>query len=247
MNYHRAGSAAALLVTDNVLIAGGVVPYYTTPDSAELYNPIDQTWEVTGSMNMVHEGPIPALLLNNGMVLYAGGYTSDSEIYDPASKSWSYTGAMITARTGYAAAVLNNGKVLAAGGGSTSGYLLATAEIFSLPYIFGGFLAPLNIDKPFQLRSTIPIKFQLTDASGNYVPNAIATISLQKYSSAIPDGDTIVAVSTTGADAGNTFRYDSTENHYIFNLNTKSLSVGTWQIIVTLDDETVKTTFVSLK
>ena len=38
------------------------------------------------------------------------------------------------------------------------------------------------------------------------------------------------ATSIVAADSGNTFRYDSTNNQYIFNLATKSLSQGTWRI-----------------
>ena len=38
------------------------------------------------------------------------------------------------------------------------------------------------------------------------------------------------ATSTAAADSGNTFRYDSTNAQYIFNLATKSLSQGTWKI-----------------
>jgi hypothetical protein len=43
------------------------------------------------------------------------------------------------------------------------------------------------------------------------------------------------------------FRYDSTSNQYIFNLGTKSLSRGTWQIKVVLDDGTTKTVLISLR
>lgn len=118
---------------------------------------------------------------------------------------------------------------------------------YFVKYNSGGFLAPLNLGKPFKLGSTIPVKFQLTDAAGKYISSATATISLQKYSGEEPVGDPIDAISTNGADSGNNFRYSSTDNLYIFNLDTKGLSVGTWQIRVTLDDGTVQSGSISLK
>lgn len=122
------------------------------------------------------------------------------------------------------------------------------ADIKNFPYSFGGFLQPINTDGSsiFKLGSTIPVKFQLKDPQGNYFTTAIAKI----YTAKIADGVTgteVEAVSTSAATTGNLFRYDSTSNQYIFNLSTKSLSKGTWQIKVILDDGTQKTVIISLK
>jgi len=114
-------------------------------------------------------------------------------------------------------------------------------------YQFLGFLAPIGRDKPFKQGSTIPVKFRLTDIAGNPVPTALATISLQLFSGGTPVGVPIVPESTSGADTDNRFRYSAEDDLYIFNLGTKALTPGTWQIIVALDDGTVETTFVSLK
>ncbi|HEU4402315.1 MAG TPA: hypothetical protein VFT43_09435, partial [Candidatus Polarisedimenticolia bacterium] len=43
-------------------------------------------------------------------------------------------------------------------------------------------------------------------------------------------GTELEAISTAAADSGNTFRYDAGSDQYIFNLATKPLSAGTWQI-----------------
>jgi hypothetical protein len=116
-------------------------------------------------------------------------------------------------------------------------------------YVFGGFLPPIKADGSgiSKLGSTVPVKFQLTDANGNFVTNAIATISLQKYSGSTPVGNTIDGVSTSAATTGNLFRYDPASNQYIFNLATKGLSVGKWQIKVTLNDGACYTVFLGLK
>jgi N-acetylneuraminic acid mutarotase len=118
---------------------------------------------------------------------------------------------------------------------------------YSVVYSFSGFLSPVNLGKPFKFGSTIPVKFGIADAGGNVIVNATATIALQKYSGDSPVGDPIEELATGGANAGNLFRYDPVERQYIFNLDTKGLSVGTWQIIVALDDKTTKTVFVSVR
>ncbi len=122
----------------------------------------------------------------------------------------------------------------------------ATAS-YSIVYNFSGFLTPVSLDRPFRQGSTIPVKFQLTDASGTYISTATATITVQLFSADQPAGDPIEVTSTSGADTGNTFRYDAADSQYIYNLSTDGLYEGTWQIRATLDDGTVKTAFVSLK
>jgi hypothetical protein len=128
-----------------------------------------------------------------------------------------------------------------------AGNAASRSATYSVVYNFGGFLAPVSLNRPFMLGSTIPVKFQLMDAAGSYISTAIAAITVQLYSADQPVGDPIDATSTSGADSGNTFRYDATGNQYIYNLNTSGLSQGTWQIRATLDDGTVKTAFISLK
>jgi len=128
-----------------------------------------------------------------------------------------------------------------------AGNVASSSATYSVVYTFGGFLAPVSIDRPFKLGSTIPVKFQLTDASGTYISTATATITVQHFSADQPAGDPIDATSTSGADTGNTFRYSAVDNQYIYNLSTVNLAEGTWQIRATLDDGTVKTAFVSLK
>ena len=70
---------------------------------------------------------------------------------------------------------------------------------------------------------------------------------MQKYSNNEPSGDPVEVTSAGAANEGNTFRYDSSGNLYIYNLNTKGLSVGTWQIQAMLDDGTVRSVFIGLK
>ena len=112
-------------------------------------------------------------------------------------------------------------------------------------YGINGFLPPVSLGKPFNLGSTIPVKFQLTDANGMLVTTATAKFLLQKFSNNEPVGEPIEVTSTSGADSGNTFRLS--DSMYMFNLNTKPLTVGLYQIQAVLDDGSVNTTWLSLK
>jgi hypothetical protein len=115
----------------------------------------------------------------------------------------------------------------------------------SADYVFSGFLAPVSLGKPFKLGSTVPVKFQLQDSTGAAVTSAVATLRLQKFSNNEPVGDPIEATSTSGADVGDQFRFS--DGAYIFNLNSSTLGVGTYQIQVLLDDGTTKVTNLSFK
>lgn len=115
-------------------------------------------------------------------------------------------------------------------------------------YNFSGFLQPINADgsSVFKLKSTVPVKFSLTDTNGNFVTNAVANIYISQISNNVI-GTEIEANSTSSATEGNLFRYDLISNQYIFNLATKSLTAGTYQIRIELDDGTSKYVNIGLK
>ena len=118
---------------------------------------------------------------------------------------------------------------------------------FSVLYNFGGFLPPVPNDSAgvFKLGSVVPVKFRLTDASGVSVATAVARLALQLYMGGQPVGTPIDATPPGNADVGDLFRYDGSQ--YIYNLSTKALTVGTWQLQVRLDDGTVHSVAIGLK
>jgi len=118
---------------------------------------------------------------------------------------------------------------------------------FSVLYNFSGFMPPISNDgsSVFKLGSTVPVKFQLTGAGGAGVSTAVAHLTVQMLSNGIPIGDPIDATATGSSDAGDLFRYDGAQ--YIYNLSTKPLTKGLWQLQVLLDDGTVHTVTIGTK
>jgi sugar lactone lactonase YvrE len=118
----RADHQATLLDNGKVLITGGNGVdndgYYTS--TAEIYDPVTNSFASVGYMAYHHEGH-QAALLRDGTVLLIGGNDSGAtnEIFDPLTSTFRPTGPMSFNRSGGAAAVLTDGRVLITGGLST--------------------------------------------------------------------------------------------------------------------------------
>jgi hypothetical protein len=139
--YGRTAHSATVLQSGKVLLAGGlhdVIPGGGSDRqelaTAELYDPVANTWTATGNMTTTRSLQ-SATLLPNGAVLVAGGdnYAFQSplataELYDPAAGTWSPTGSMATARVGQIAILLSTGKVLVIGGDNAAPWI--SAELF---------------------------------------------------------------------------------------------------------------------
>ena len=91
-------------------------------------------WRATGRLNTARFAHT-ATLLQNGMVLVAGGIgetdlPASAELYDPASGTWTATGSLNTARAYHTATLLQNGMVLVAGGYDSNNNASASAELY---------------------------------------------------------------------------------------------------------------------
>ena len=108
-------------------------------------------------------------------------------------------------------------------------------------------LQPVNSDGSsiFKLGSTVPVKFQLTGASAG-ITSLSARLYLQRVG-AVGAGSVPEAISTSSATTGNLFRYDAPSGQYVFNLSTKTLSAGAYQLRIDMGDGVLRTVNISLK
>lgn len=128
-------------------------------------------------------------------------------------------------------------------------------EVVTL-YPFNGFLQPINDVKyypgqspsVFKTGSTIPVKFQLKKSDGNIVQTDELPIWLtpEKISPlSTPVSEPVTSLSAT---TGNTFKWDSLSQQYIYNWSTKGLQSGWWyKISVKLDNGEVYSVTVGLR
>jgi len=101
-------------------------------------------------------------------------------------------------------------------------------------YTFIGFLSPLP-DAKFSQTNTVPVKFRLKDSAGAFVRNCTCALMVQPLNSdGSPNGPAFPATSTSGS--GNLFKYDLTNEQYVFNLSGRSLPVGRVQLQADLHD-----------
>jgi hypothetical protein len=131
MVHARSGHCASLLPDGRVLIVGGGDADANLFKTAELFDPVTQSFSATGDLNQARTGAT-ATRLPNGKVLIAGGQDSagtllpSAELYDPSTGTFTLTGRMHLARAQHTATLLNNGKVLVLGSVSDT----ASAELF---------------------------------------------------------------------------------------------------------------------
>jgi hypothetical protein len=111
-------------------------------------------------------------------------------------------------------------------------------------YRWDGFLQPINdtahtglLESSFKLGQTIPAKFNIKDAAGNVVQQAVNPTFTKTYLSASCGqtvGDTVDA--TVSPDPSTVYTWDGSQYHY--NWSTKGLPKGEYRIYANLADGT---------
>jgi hypothetical protein len=113
----------------------------------------------------------------------------------------------------------------------------------NITYAFNGFFSPLHAypddstATKVKRGSAVPVKFQISDCSGtpitpdNLPGGTMPTINVTLASGAVADGLDIDDAGSSAGDPGDTFRWDSTDMQWIFNLKTNSsYNAGTYWI-----------------
>lgn len=128
--------------------------------------------------------------------------------------------------------------------------------IVTMPkYIFSGFLQPIDVKyHPEQTPSiskggsTIPVKFQLKNLNGAITEAEAALIWLPPVQENLTSAKVDESVHSFIGTSGSTFKWDSTNQQYIYNWSTKGLKSGYWyKIYVQLDDGYVYSVNIGLK
>lgn len=122
MKFTHDGPAIARLLDGRILLAGGSsnlgVPAYAW---AEIFNPADESFVVTGSMVRFRAGA-GAATLTSGKVLIAGAWWvhnnahTHGELFDPATGQFTATGALQTPRSAPWVVPMQDGGALVMGG-----------------------------------------------------------------------------------------------------------------------------------
>jgi len=143
----RSAHSAILLDDGTVLISGGSNGTGTLfpTNTAEIYNPADNTFTAVGPMNFSHLAQLPGKL-RDGRVVQGSSYynethtsaggriTDESEIYDPVARTFTPVAPMFKQRIDIGAQGLLDGTLLIAGGVTTSpsfpSIFQPTSEVF---------------------------------------------------------------------------------------------------------------------
>jgi hypothetical protein len=140
MHTPRSYHTATLLADGRVLVVGGIEASNDVTGrvlaSAELYDPVTDSWTAAASMAVARAKHAATMLADHRVLVVGGtgadyyafsGYFRTVELYDPATQSWSSAAPMNYARINATSTLLPDGRVLVVG---DDGVNEGTAETF---------------------------------------------------------------------------------------------------------------------
>jgi photosystem II stability/assembly factor-like uncharacterized protein len=194
-------------------------------------SPIAQQILWSNPAPIIHGTALGTAQLNATVLGPAGGLPTGALTYTPA-----------------AGTVLGPGhNTLRVDAAATADYRAALATVtLDVRYDWSGVLQPINADgsSVFKLGRTVPVKFQLANASAG-LTNAVATFSYRKISNtagSVNESDPVVTPTS-----GNQFRYDPTAHQYIYNWSTQGLTSGTYELRIDMGDGLIRTVRIALR
>jgi len=116
---------------------------------------------------------------------------------------------------------------------------------YDVDYLFNGFFSPVSTNKVFKLGSTVPLKWTLQNAQQTFVSSlsSIAAVQVAPDPSCVAGGEGIPFDAGSAGNSGLQFQ----DNTFQFNWKTTGLAAGCYAAMVSLDDGTRETVFVTLR
>jgi lysophospholipase L1-like esterase len=117
-----------------------------------------------------------------------------------------------------------------------AGNTAAASCRFTVQYDYSGLGQPVNADGSslFKAGSTVPLKFRLFEAGGAQETDATPSLSVRLVTTAVNGVDPEVTV-PLAPSTGNRFTWFGGEDQYRYNLGTRGLAAGTYEVTITLD------------
>jgi hypothetical protein len=116
---------------------------------------------------------------------------------------------------------------------------------YDVDYLFNGFFSPVSTNKVFKLGSTVPLKWTLQNAQQSFISSfsSITAVQVASDPSCLAGDEGIPFDAGSAGNSGLQFQ----DNTFQFNWKTDGLASGCYVAIVSLDDGTRKTAFVTLR
>jgi hypothetical protein len=243
----RAGVLTGALARDaGETVAGG--PYAIKKGTLAANG--NYTIDYTGSNLTITARPITVTANPQTKVIGAADPTLTYKVTGTLVGTDSFSGALSRA-TGETIGTYPIGQgTLSLGGNYTLTYVASSLAII---YGWNGFLQPINdtahqigtSESLFKLGSTVPVKFQLKNASGGIVQaSALPTFTRSANRGACDSTLSPETPATDPAFTSSTYRWDT--NQYIYNFSTKGLTTGEYRIYAVLDDGSANANWVDI-
>ncbi|HEX3094828.1 MAG TPA: PxKF domain-containing protein, partial [Candidatus Angelobacter sp.] len=116
---------------------------------------------------------------------------------------------------------------------------------YDVDYLFNGFFSPVSTNKTFKLGSTVPLKWTLQNAQQGFISSfsSITAVQVAPDPSCSAGGEGVPFDAGSAGNSGLQFQ----DNTFQFNWKTTGLAPGCYAAMVSLDDSTRQTVFVTLR
>jgi len=217
-----------------------------TPVNCSATNSRNKTAEGSFSVTVVDTTP-PVVFLNG--VTNGATYTLGAVPAASCSATDSATGVAVQPSltiTGGTANGVGHFTATCSGAKDGAGNIAAPVSAgYDVGYLFNGFFSPVSTNKVFKLGSTVPLKWTLQTAQQTFISSlsSITAVQVAPDPYCVAGGEGIAFDAGSAGNSGLQFQ----DNTFQFNWKTTGLAAGCYAAMVSLDDGTRQTVFVTLR